>query len=110
MSHSPPHDRITRTRPRIGIRSSEWAHVASRNVSVDAWLYVVYGSISDPISPSPRSVCEMYTCSVPDTMIVCRNGFSGSVTNACSTCVVIGSSNPGTRDNLIHQPATATDT
>ena len=70
----------------------------------------MYGSISEPISTSPRSVWLMYTCSAADTMITCRNGLSGSVTKAWSTCVVIGSSTPAIAATWLDQPATQATT
>ena len=73
-------------------------------------LYVVYGSISAPIRNSPRSVCETYTCSWPETMTTFRNGLSGSVTKAWRMWVVIGSrmsASPATSDD---QPAVALTT
>src|SRR6266487_3742695 len=106
MSHRPDHDRSTRTLLRMGSSSSVCSAVFCRNPSVDCWLYVVYGSISDPISTSPRSVWLMYTCRPADTMITCRNGLSGSVTKACNTCVVIGSSTRAIADTSLDQPAT----
>ena len=58
MSHRPPHARITLTRARNGSSSSVCAAVTSRNVQRRVLAYDEYGSISEPISTSPRSVCE----------------------------------------------------
>jgi hypothetical protein len=73
-------------------------------------LYVVYGSISAPIRNSPRSVCETYTCICAETMITSRNGFTGSVTNACRMCVVIGKRKPPRPQTRVDQPAVALTT
>ena len=62
----------------------------SRNGSVERFEYDEYGSISDPMTSSPRSVWLTYTCSVAETSTGSRNGFSGSVTSACSGWVTIG--------------------
>ena len=67
----------------------------------------MYGSISAPIRNSPRSVWEMYTCICDETMITSRKGFSGSVTNACRMCVVIGSDTPARLATRVDQPAVA---
>src|SRR6267143_5177650 len=62
---------------------------------------------SAPIRNSPRSVWEMYTCICDETMITSRNGFSGSVTNACRMCVVIGSGTPARSATSVDHPAVA---
>ena len=43
-------------------------------------------------------------------MITSRNGFSGSVTNACRMCVVIGSRTPARPATSVDQPAVAQTT
>jgi hypothetical protein len=43
-------------------------------------------------------------CSVPETMILRRSGFTGSVTQAWRMCVVIGTSTPARRPTSVDQP------
>ena len=72
--------------------------------------YEVNGSTLAPKTNSPRSVWLMYTCSVPDTMTVERNGFTGSVTAAWSGNVWIGMSTPAIAEISEDQPAVAFST
>ncbi len=45
-------------------------------------------------------------CSWPETMITSRNGFTGSVTQACRIVVQIGSLTPAMSPICVDQPAT----
>ncbi len=49
-------------------------------------------------------------CIWAETMILSRNGFTGSVTNACRMLVVIGSGSPARRATMLDQPAVALST
>jgi hypothetical protein len=46
-------------------------------------------------------------CIWDETMITSRNGFTGSVTNACRMWVVIGSRTPARSATSVDQPAVA---
>ena len=49
-------------------------------------------------------------CICAETMILSRNGFTGSVTNACRMLVVIGSGSPAMSATMLDQPAVALTT
>ena len=105
MSHRPAHWRSTRSLESEGISSSTWPASSSQNASEPRIEYEATESVLAPNTSSPRSVWLTYTCSVPETTTVLRNGLTGSVTAASSGCVMIGSVTPAIAEISDDQPA-----
>src|SRR5215469_1759481 len=110
MSHRPDHCLSSLTLDSAGISSSTCPARPSMNSNDPRIEYDVNGSTLAPKTSSPRSVWLMYTCSVPDTMTVDRNGLTGSVTAACKGNVWIGSLTPAMSQISVDQPAVALST
>src|SRR5918998_717936 len=94
MSHNPAHTRSIFTFDRNGKRSSMWPESPSANSSVERIEFSSYGSVDPPITSSPREDWLTYTCRLPETMILSRKGFSGSVTHARNGPTVSGVDDP----------------
>src|SRR5262249_56538020 len=82
-----------------------WVARPSANSSDPRVEYEANGSTLAPNTSSPRSVWLTYTCSVPDTTTLCRNGRTGSVTAAWSGKVWMGSRTPASAATRVDQPA-----
>src|SRR5699024_1519937 len=105
MSHSPAHWRSRRIFDSDGIRLSTLVARPSTNSKVPRIEYEVNGSTLAPKTSSPRSVWLTYTCSVPETTTVPKNGLTGSVTAACRGEVVTGILTPAISEIRDAQPA-----